>query len=237
MGLLEVLPRLRTSAAGCARPARHRAPAPDVLVTIDSPGFTLHVLQAIRPLGIPRAHYVAPQVWAWREGRVKHYPGRWDTLLCLLPFEPAFFAAPRPSRHLRRPSGAGERRRPGRRRAVPRRPRHSARGRGSDRSCRAAAAPRCRGCCRSSAATLRRLARVVPGLVPWCRSPPWSRARARAPHRLAGAAGDRDRADDKHDAFAASQRRAHQIGHLDPGTRPGRSADGGRLSGQPAHRR
>jgi lipid-A-disaccharide synthase len=50
------------------------------------------VLRAIRPLGIPRAHYVAPQVWAWREGRVKHYPGRWETLLCLLPFEPAFFA-------------------------------------------------------------------------------------------------------------------------------------------------
>jgi lipid-A-disaccharide synthase len=43
-------------------------------------------------LGIPRAHYVAPQVWAWREGRVKHFPGLWDSLLCLLPFEPAFFA-------------------------------------------------------------------------------------------------------------------------------------------------
>ena len=49
-------------------------------------------MKAIAPLGIPRAHYVAPQVWAWREGRVKHYPGLWDTLLCLLPFEPAFFA-------------------------------------------------------------------------------------------------------------------------------------------------
>jgi lipid-A-disaccharide synthase len=35
---------------------------------------------------------VAPQVWAWRENRVKHYPGLWDELLCLLPFEPAFFA-------------------------------------------------------------------------------------------------------------------------------------------------
>ncbi len=61
-------------------------------MTIDSPGFTLRVLRAIAPLGIPRAHYVAPQVWAWREGRVKHYPGLWERLLCLLPFEPAFFA-------------------------------------------------------------------------------------------------------------------------------------------------
>ena len=63
-----------------------------MVVTIDSPGFTLRVLRAIAPLGIPRAHYVAPQAWAWREGRVRHYPGLWDRLLCLLPFEPAFFA-------------------------------------------------------------------------------------------------------------------------------------------------
>ncbi len=65
---------------------------PDVVVTIDSPGFSLRVLKAIRPLGVKRVHYVAPQVWAWRESRVRHYPGLWDQLLCLLPFEPAFFA-------------------------------------------------------------------------------------------------------------------------------------------------
>jgi lipid-A-disaccharide synthase len=93
MGFLEVLPRipllkrrLRETAADVA------AKRPDVVVTIDSPGFTLRVLRAIAPLGIPRAHYVAPQVWAWREGRVKHYPGLWERLLCLLPFEPEFFA-------------------------------------------------------------------------------------------------------------------------------------------------
>jgi lipid-A-disaccharide synthase len=92
MGLLEVLPRLRH--------LRHRlqqtvadiaARRPDVVVTIDSPGFTLRVLKAIRPLCVKRAHYVAPQAWAWRESRVRHYPGLWDQLLCLLPFEPAFF--------------------------------------------------------------------------------------------------------------------------------------------------
>jgi lipid-A-disaccharide synthase len=93
MGLLEILPRIpklkrriRETAADIA------AKRPDVVVTIDSPGFTLRVLRAIAPLRIPRAHYVAPQVWAWREGRVKHYPGLWERLLCLLPFEPEFFA-------------------------------------------------------------------------------------------------------------------------------------------------
>ncbi len=93
MGLLEVLPkvtalrrRLRETVADIA------ARRPGVVVTIDSPGFTLRVLRAIAPLGVPRAHYVAPQVWAWRPGRVRHYGGLWDKLLCLLPFEPAFFA-------------------------------------------------------------------------------------------------------------------------------------------------
>jgi lipid-A-disaccharide synthase len=93
MGLLEVLPRLhhlrrrlRQTVADIA------ARRPDVLVTIDSPSFTLRLLRAIQPLGVKRVHYVAPQVWAWREGRVQHYRGLWDQLLCLLPFEPGFFA-------------------------------------------------------------------------------------------------------------------------------------------------
>jgi lipid-A-disaccharide synthase len=93
MGLLEVLPKilelrrlLKQTVADIA------SRKPDVLVTIDSPGFTLRVLRALQPTTLKRAHYVAPQVWAWRENRVKHYPGLWDELLCLLPFEPAFFA-------------------------------------------------------------------------------------------------------------------------------------------------
>ncbi len=93
MGLLEVLPRirhLRRLLRATIEDIIARRPA--VLVTIDSPGFTLRVLRGVAGHGIPRAHYVAPQVWAWREGRVKHFPGLWEKLLCLLPFEPAFFA-------------------------------------------------------------------------------------------------------------------------------------------------
>lgn len=93
MGLLEVLPRIR-QIAGLLRAAEHDilARRPDVVVTIDSPGFTLRLLGRLRDSGLKRIHYVAPQVWAWRESRVKKYPGLWDRLLCLLPFEPAFFA-------------------------------------------------------------------------------------------------------------------------------------------------
>ncbi len=105
MGLVEVLPRLRRLRTRLAETtADIAARRPDVVVTIDSPGFTLRVLRAIAPLGIPRAHYVAPQVWAWREGRVRDYPGLWDSLLCLLPFEPAFFARHRlPARFVGHP--------------------------------------------------------------------------------------------------------------------------------------
>ncbi|TLU72484.1 lipid-A-disaccharide synthase [Lichenicoccus roseus] len=92
MGLAEVLPRLRSlsrrldQAVGAITTSR-----PDLVITIDSPGFTLRLLRRIAPLGIPRVHYVAPQVWAWREHRVREFPGLWERLLCLLPFEPAFF--------------------------------------------------------------------------------------------------------------------------------------------------
>lgn len=93
MGLMEVLPKIFELKALLKRAIDDvGAKRPDVLVTIDSPGFTLRVLKALRSSGLKRAHYVAPQVWAWRESRVKHYPGLWDELLCLLPFEPAFFA-------------------------------------------------------------------------------------------------------------------------------------------------
>ena len=91
MGLVEILPRIRRlSRLIAAAQADIAARAPDLVVTIDSPGFALRLLARLR--GIRRVHYVAPQVWAWREHRVKHYPGRWERLLCLLPFEPAFFA-------------------------------------------------------------------------------------------------------------------------------------------------
>jgi lipid-A-disaccharide synthase len=92
MGLLEVLPRiwhLRRLLHAAAADVAARRPA--VLVTIDSPGFTLRLLKLVGDT-VKRAHYVAPQVWAWREHRVRHFPGLWDRLLCLLPFEPEYFA-------------------------------------------------------------------------------------------------------------------------------------------------
>jgi lipid-A-disaccharide synthase len=93
MGLAEILPRIFALKRRINQTIETiKATRPDIVVTIDSPGFCLRVLKAISGSGIRRVHYVAPQVWAWRQERVKHYPGLWDELLCLLPFEPAFFA-------------------------------------------------------------------------------------------------------------------------------------------------
>lgn len=92
MGLLEVLPKIfrlkRLLADAAADVAARR---PDVIVTIDSPGFTLRLAERVKPLGIPVVHYVAPQVWAWRPGRVVALKQKVDRILCLLPFEPVFF--------------------------------------------------------------------------------------------------------------------------------------------------
>lgn len=93
MGLAEILPKiLRLKRRLRETVEAIRAEKPDIVLTIDSPGFTLRVLKAIGNSGPKRVHYVAPQVWAWRQERVKHFPGLWDELLCLLPFEPEFFA-------------------------------------------------------------------------------------------------------------------------------------------------
>lgn len=66
--------------------------APSLLVTIDSPDMLLLLARAARALQIPTVHWVSPQVWAWRAGRVDRIASSVDTVLCLLPFEPALYA-------------------------------------------------------------------------------------------------------------------------------------------------
>ncbi len=93
MGIVEVIPRIRLLKRRLAEvEALLAASRPDIVVTIDSPGFMHRILDMDAARLSRRVHYVAPQVWAWRAHRVAHYPGLWDRLLCLLPFEPDWFA-------------------------------------------------------------------------------------------------------------------------------------------------
>ena len=66
---------------------------PDILFSVDSPDFTLRVSEKVKKLNnnIKTVHYVAPQVWVWREGRVKNFKKFLDHILLLFNFEKKYF--------------------------------------------------------------------------------------------------------------------------------------------------
>jgi lipid-A-disaccharide synthase len=66
---------------------------PDILFSVDSPDFTLRVAERVKKLNnkIKTVHYVAPQVWVWRKGRVKNFKKFLDHVLLLFKFEKKFF--------------------------------------------------------------------------------------------------------------------------------------------------
>jgi lipid-A-disaccharide synthase len=92
MGLAEVIrhiPRLlklRTSLV-----ERFRAARPHVFVGIDYQEFNLGLAKRLKREGFKTVQYVSPQVWAWRQGRVKTIGEACDLILCLLPFETDFY--------------------------------------------------------------------------------------------------------------------------------------------------
>lgn len=65
---------------------------PDVFIGVDVPDFVLSVEARLRASGIRTAHFVSPTVWAWRAGRVATVARAADLLLCIFPFEPAYYA-------------------------------------------------------------------------------------------------------------------------------------------------
>lgn len=92
MGITEIIPhipkllkRIKQTVADVLKQG------PDVLLTIDAPGFCFRVSRKLKGKGIKLVHYVAPTVWAWKPGRAKKVAGFLDHLLTLLPFEPPYF--------------------------------------------------------------------------------------------------------------------------------------------------
>ncbi|HET7132841.1 MAG TPA: lipid-A-disaccharide synthase [Gammaproteobacteria bacterium] len=92
MGFAEVLPHLprllKLRGDLVKRIERER---PDVFVGIDSPDFNLPMAKKLKRAGIPAVQYVSPQVWAWRQSRVKSIRAAVDLVLCVLPFEAEFY--------------------------------------------------------------------------------------------------------------------------------------------------
>jgi lipid-A-disaccharide synthase len=94
MGLAEILkhlPRLWRLRRELMQ--RLEAARPDAYVGIDAPEFNLRVAAALKQRGVPTVQYVSPQVWAWRQGRVRTIGQAVDLVLCVLPFETAFYQA------------------------------------------------------------------------------------------------------------------------------------------------
>lgn len=101
MGFVEILPHIPRLLGHIHRTAKDiAAKKPDVIITIDSPGFAFRVVKACRklwPKGSANApyfiHYVAPSVWAYKPERARKLAALYDEVLTLLPFEPAYFEA------------------------------------------------------------------------------------------------------------------------------------------------
>lgn len=91
MGVAEVLRHLaRLWRLRRELTARFLAARPDVFIGIDAPEFNLRLGPGLKP-AMPVVQYVSPQVWAWRQGRVRTIGRSCDLVLCLLPFETRFY--------------------------------------------------------------------------------------------------------------------------------------------------
>ena len=93
MGFVQVLLHLPTILRGmreCKRAIQEWQP--DVVIYVDYPGFNLDIARWVRRQQLaPNVYYIAPKLWAWKEGRIKRVRRDIDLLLSILPFEKAFF--------------------------------------------------------------------------------------------------------------------------------------------------
>jgi lipid-A-disaccharide synthase len=87
-GLFEVIPRYR-EIKGIQNRLRDRLlrERPAAFIGADYPGFNLGLEEQLRTAGIPTVHFVSPQIWAWRGGRIKKIQRAVSHMLVIFPFE------------------------------------------------------------------------------------------------------------------------------------------------------
>jgi len=92
MGFLEVIMNLRTIAKNLKFCKQDIATfKPDVIVFIDYPGFNLRIAKWAKLKGIKTHYYISPQIWAWKENRIKAIKHDVDKMYVILPFEKEFY--------------------------------------------------------------------------------------------------------------------------------------------------
>ncbi|WP_312516089.1 lipid-A-disaccharide synthase [Massilia sp.] len=91
-GLFEVIPRYR-ELKGIQNRLRDRllAERPAAFIGADYPGFNLGLEEQLRTAGIPTVHFIGPQIWAWRGGRIKKIQRAVSHMLVIFPFEEAIY--------------------------------------------------------------------------------------------------------------------------------------------------
>ena len=87
--ILSHLPKILGLYKNLIREADRRKP--DLAIVIDSPAFNWRVARQMNKRGIPTVYYVAPQFWAWRQGRVRLLRDYIDKALVIFPFEEKFY--------------------------------------------------------------------------------------------------------------------------------------------------
>jgi len=92
VGITEVFSKIFSLIKGMAGAKRLlKNVKPGLLILIDFPDFNLKIAATAKKLGIPVLYYISPQVWAWRQGRVKKIKELVNHLAVILPFEEEFF--------------------------------------------------------------------------------------------------------------------------------------------------
>jgi len=92
MGFFEVLKNLRTIRRNFKEVKQAiQQFQPDVVILIDYPGFNLRMAKWCKQQGYKVVYYISPKFWAWRENRVEKIKKYVDLMLCILPFEEAFY--------------------------------------------------------------------------------------------------------------------------------------------------
>ena len=92
MGFAEVIMNLKTilnNISFCKKDIEKFNP--DVIIFIDYPGFNMRIAKWAKQRGIKTHYYIAPQIWAWKENRIKAVKRDFDKLFVILPFEKDFF--------------------------------------------------------------------------------------------------------------------------------------------------
>jgi len=96
MGFVEVLKHLPHFWRAASRIVEHLASdPPDAVILVDNPGFHLRLARAIKKRlpDLPILYYIAPKAWAWQARRARVLRACVDQVLCIFPFEPAWFEA------------------------------------------------------------------------------------------------------------------------------------------------